>query len=277
MLILIVIFSCNKDLSPIGGNDEQLHYTHYETPDGILMKLDSLKKTYTLDEEVKGKFTVVNNSDTNSIHIISASGPLAIFYMYDQDNQRINYQPRYRTGTYYDFYFNPSDTLGANLRWNHITYSNDHFSDLKAYSGKYLITVSYAGIPTSKIGKWITINDTGDPISAKLLYYFQDADTLRLDYIIRNRISENANLELKNESPIEVAFFYGPSTEKIFSHSPQVDFGKIELSGRSDKMIYSYKISKEDPMIRDMIGSYFCKISIECKSRTITAGSWISL
>jgi len=277
IFILISIFNCSKDFSPIGNDNTELYHTYYKSPDGLLMKLDSLQDTYSLDDEIKAEFTVSNISDSLSIHIISSSGPLGRFYMHDLGGQRINFYPRYKTGTYYDFYFNPGDSKRAILNWNQTTYSNDHFSDLKAYAGKYLITLSYAGISTNKMGKWITIDEIGDPFSAKLYYYFSDKDTLRLEFIIRNRISNDIILEPENDTPLVVNYVDDSSRGSMLTHYPKLDFEKTRIKAKSSEMLYCYKISRQDPLLGNLRGSYICVMDFNFKSRSIRAWSYILL
>jgi hypothetical protein len=271
-LLLLVIFIIIKCQNPtVNNNDEDTYNTHLLNQDGIEVSLTIEKDNYTLDEEIDVDFLAVNKSDTNRIHIYQTSGPLHRMSIYDINNERIQFLPQYKTKTVYNLYFEPGDSFHKHISWIHSTSSNNPYSGLKAFAGKYLINFSHAGVSTSKLGKWINITEDGEPLSSKLFWNFTNADSIKLDFFIRNRISKNLDyLLMENKLPKIQFYEYRnniPAKEIEFS----ISINRISLNSKSDSYLLSFNESKEYLKDIGLTGSYTCKIIIPCITRDITA------
>ena len=275
-IFIFILFNCNKDLSSINENDKHQYSTYSESSEGLICELEGLKDIYSLDESVQGRLTIMNNSDTTRYHVFAYSGPVFQYTVFDENDDQVFYIA-YRTATVYDFYFEPNDTISKGFGWNQSYISTNYYSGLKVFSGKYLIIPSHVGIPIKNIGKWIEINEIGEPFSTKLYYYFSDKDSLKLDFILRNRTSKNYTYTLDNNIPIKIEYTDEMSNELILTDFPEIDYSELNIRPKSDHILYKYRISKSDSVFSEMEGSYNCKITFNCNSREISASAWILL
>jgi len=275
LIIIIIIISCGQDTSPLIKND--YISTSFVNSQSVLLKLDSLKTWYTLDEEIKGYFSVKNVSDTNRIHIVTNHGPLENFGMYDEENELVNYQPIGITWTYYDFYFEPGDIFNYRLIWNQQGYTFGNSILLKVFSGRYFIHPGHAGINTTGLGLWIEITEQGDPISSFLYYHFDRHDSLIVDYHLRNRISKVVNFHFDQSNPIEANYIDYSTKDIVLSHHLNLSISEIDIDSKSDLLIYRYQISRNDNILNELSGSYRLQIKLNFKSRVISSETPILL
>lgn len=274
-LIILIISSCGQITSSPDVN--QYLSTSFINSQGVLLKLDSLRTRYTLDEEIKGYFTVQNVSDTNRIHIVTNHGPLENFGMYNEENELVNYQPIFLTCTYYDFYFEPKDIFNYQLIWNQQGYTFGNSILLKVFSGRYFIHPGHAGINTTGLGLWIEITEQGDPISSFMYYHFDRHDSLIVDYHLRNRISKAVNFHFDQSNPIEANYIDYSTKDVVLSHHLNFSLSKIEIDSKSDLLIYRYQISRNDDLLNELSGSYHLQIKLNFKSRVISSETPILL
>lgn len=271
-ILTLLIISCENDLSPLNQDEVFNNLTYFESPEGVIYKLEGLKDIYSLDEKIEAKFTVINKSDTTKYHVFTSSGPVFSFSTFDKNNDRIYYNS-FGTATVYNFYFEPDDTLSYSFQWGQYQKSSNHYSSLKAYAGKYFIMPTHVGIPTNNVGKWISVNEVGEPLSTKLYYYFSDYDSLKIDFLVRNRTSNELQYSLDQENPVKVEFFKDSSDELVMTQYPEIDFSNMTFNGMTDYDIFNYRISKYDSIFAGMTGSYNCRITFSCNSREISASS----
>lgn len=268
---LFIVNGCEKNSSPLEQKTISETVT-YKNPEGMTLILDSLKAAYTLDEAVKGVFTIINSSDSLRIHINTNHGPLAGFNIYDENNVDISNPAKSVNNVYYDFYFEPGQEFVSHIYWNHCAYFQGQFGGLKAYSGWYFIKPTHIGITTNNFGKWVEIVEKGEPISTIFYYnYYSSADSVKIKLFIRNRISRPFNFKMKEINPVELQYINTYKDEMVKTHFPSVDFTHIYLAPKSDYMIYDYRISRDDDLLAGLRGLHYCRIKIYCISRVFSA------
>jgi hypothetical protein len=179
--------------------------------------------------------------------------------------------PRYFTNTVYNFYFSPGDSFKSHLNWLQSSFSNNIYTDLKVFSGKYYITASQPGLSSNKIGKWIEIEENGEPLSSKLYWYFGDQDSVKLGFLIRNRISKKLEYQLKMNEAIKIKFFRNESDTLSNEINVSPDFNNIILEAKSDNKVFTFRESKNKLIDKGISGSYYCMIEINCVSTIISA------
>ena len=269
------MLSCERDTSALKEN--QYTSASLLNSQNVLLTLDSLKTRYTLDEEVKGIFMIQNVSDSDSIHIVSNHGPLDKLEIIDTYNDLVFYQPNWITTTYYDFYFKPRDKFKYQFTWDQIGYTYNYSIYLKVFSGIYFIHPRHIGINTTDFGLWIEITEKGEPLSSFLYYHYNRDDSLIVDYHIRNRISKEIFLNFKQTNPIEVNFIDYKTKEIVLSHYPNISFQEIQLNPKSDQLVYSYQLSRNDDLIRELFWEHYLEINLNFESMVISTETIILL
>ena len=270
ILCLVMFFSC---ANPSGVDVEQKQSTLiYEDEHGIVSYLTVDKQTYSLDDVVQIGLLTINNSDNHRVHIQSNSGPLWRCSIYDSEMESMIQMPGWVFWVVYDFYFSPGDTFKSDIVWNQRKDAADHrYDDLKVVAGDYYITGSQPGLPPGKVGAWIRIAEEGEPLSTKLYWYFSDSDSIKLDFLLRNRISKMLRFRLVNPAAVKIQF-YNSSGNTLFKEMPiDVNFSQLTFSPKSDAHILSYRESKDQLKRMGLNGIYKCRIVIPCEERDIVA------
>jgi hypothetical protein len=269
VMFFAMFFSC---ASPSGVDvDQKLNTLTYKDEYGIVSYFTIDKKTYTLDDVVHFSLSTINNSDTHKVHIRSNHGPLWYCSIYDSEMDAVEKLPRWVTRTVYDFYVSPGDTFESDITWEQTKKSNDRYGDLKVFAGDYYITGNQPGLPAGKLGAWIRISEVGEPLSTKLHWYFSDQDSLKLDFLLRNRISSMLTFR-PTLNPAAKIQFYNSTGDTLFREIPlDVNFSQITLWPKSDSHIFSFKASKSYLKNIGLKGFYKCRIVILCEERNIVA------
>lgn len=273
MLGFVLFFSCSK---PSNVNvEKKQNVLAYQDKFGIVSRIEVEKYRYSLNDKIRLSLLTVNHSDSHKVHIHTNNGPLWRFDIYDENNELVESLPHWRTNTIYNFYFSPGDSFKSNLNWNQSLHSNGHFSGLKIFSGDYYITGSQPGLPANKVGVWINISDEGEPLSTKLFWYFSDPDSIKLDFLVRNRTSEELDYQLKENAKIKLQFFNAIADSLVGEIDLKQKITNLHFSAKSDSKILSYKESKAVLKAMGLIGSFNCKIMIPCKNRNLIANGTV--
>jgi|GEM_PF-5207279 len=269
VIIFITILSCSN-LNTVKVDKKQNILT-YEDKYGIISYIKFDTDKYSLNDTVRICLLTINNSDSHKVHIHSNNGPLWQFDIYNKNMELVESLPRFITPTIYDFNFSPGDTFKSTLKWTQNQYANNPFQDLKVFSGEYYVTGNQPGLPAGKVGIWIRISEDGDPLSTKLYWHFSNRDSIKIDFLIRNRISKKLIFKMDNKSSAKIQFYNGIDNRLIREMDLDVNLSKIELAPKSDFKIFSFKESKAFLKSIGLSGSFNCKIIIPCKERNIMA------
>ena len=149
---------------------------------------------------------------------------------------------------------------------------------LKLYSGVYKFVGNFWGhelLNKNELMKYIEITEQGDPITSVAYRHYDIEDSIKISFIIRNRISSIQTLHIGTENPFS---FFFVSTDAIldtvlhkkFNRVPDFE-NEIILNSKSDLKIFSYKISKSDPELAGLKGAYDATFSLKCGEREIKA------
>lgn len=266
--LFLFIYSCGNPAGP--DNIEHQDKLIYKSTDGVISYFDFEKTTYSLDEDVRADLLTVNQSDTHKIHIKTTGGPLSRFEVFNDDGERI-FTPMYITGTAYDFYFSPGDSFTSKIDWRQICYTNNKFAYLRTYSGWYRITASQPGLHSGKVWKWIRITEEGDPLSTKLYWYFADDDSVKLDFLIRNRIQKHLTYDIVPNRNSTLTFYDNTTDSLVLEFNLDIPVNHIDLPAKSEASIFRYRESKEKLINAGVEGSFECNIKIPCVSKTLEA------
>ncbi|RMF61522.1 MAG: hypothetical protein D6748_01410 [Calditrichaeota bacterium] len=269
MILFILFFSCSNP-SKVDVENRQNILT-YEDKYGIISFLKYDNNNVSLNDTVRITLLTINNSDTHEIHIQTSSGPLWHYDIYNQDMELIESLPRWSTPTLYDFYFSPGDTFKSTLNWAQTQYSNDRYSDLKVFSGDYYITGRQLGLPPGKVGIWIHISEEGEPLSTKLYWHTSNHDSIKLDFLIRNRISNELTFKLKADTSPKIQFFDSIEDTLVKEINLDVNFSTIRLPPKSDSNILSFAESTSFLKSIGLSGIFNCRIVLSCEERDIIA------
>lgn len=260
LTIFIFQFYCSKNKSPLDSRiTNSIPHTDtltvHITP-GIYMKLESFKDSYSLNEYVNGYLTLVNESDSNGIFIsISNWPPLITYSVFDEDHNCLYKYPIVMGGAAYDDTIKIGESLTEKIVWFQYIYSS-----AKVFSGWYKIEANFRGhrlFYLNPVSKWVQITEEGIPLSALCIKDYKIKDSLKVNFVVTNRISKDLEYFVREDKQIEINFthyFYTKDTVlTIYDNYPS---NKIYFPNYSNQSLYKFEKSKQDSLFARLNGVY---------------------
>jgi len=265
IFIILILIGCNNPSSSIKDNNNEEYCTSYTNSQGIKLEFNIPNTNYNLNEYVHGEFIAINVSN-DTIRDTIPGGPGHYFIVRDSELNLVQ-SLFYRTTAFHMLEFCPGDTIRKIFTWDESDNANHStgYEGLKVFNGQYLITYNHFGIHTIKLGKWVKITEDGNSFSSNLYWYYSEQDSMKLDFIIRNRIQKDHNFELLTLNPVQVELF-DENDLLIRSYNPNIALNTLSLPSHSTNRILKHSISRGDSLLKDLVGSYKCRISIYCKT-----------
>ncbi len=238
--------------------------------------MNSLESTYNLDDTIAGNLYLINESNNDGLEIFIGSWPPAGGYSIFNEQGEFLYFNVWAIGLA-EFHDNlmPGDTLKETISWSQGTNLYEGYSGLKLYSGFYKLAGSFWG-NDSLFGKsaikWFEITENGDPLSVIAHRHYELDDSIKVSFVIRNRIAQEKKYTLNSEKSINIQYF-NRDGEKILAQKESIGLREnfINLKPKSDNHIYTYSISKNDSALSNLDGMYNLTITLVCEERTIEA------
>ena len=286
IFLVIALCSCEMNKNPLDNqyfvNQNYIDSTKIYIDDGIYIELDGLKDVYTLDDTLKGHLYLINEDNKQGMWIYIGSWPPAGGYsIWDEQDNYLYFNVWVIGCAVFDYTLMPGDTLSENILWTQwFETPFSIYSGLKIFSGKYKLTGCFWGnekLMDKYAVKWFEIKEQGDPISTKAHQYYESEDSIKVSFLIRNRISQAQQFLFMSEKKIEIS--YESHNDTVFKQVEYLDIqsDKIVIEPKSDILFYTYSISKNDPIISDFTGAYNLTIAIPFKERYIKASIKIYL
>lgn len=282
IIVILLLIQCEFIRDPISEKND-FSYQDSTTKiikNGIFLNLEGIQDTYSLQDTISGEMILYNENNTEGLDIyVGNHPPISGFLVFDQYEQLYYYYPSATGCAVFDMTLLPGDTLIEEIRWTQKINSTQIFPyGLDVFSGHYKIVGGFWGnslFYTNKLIKWIEITEEGDPISSVALRHYEVEDSIKISFIIRNRISSEQTFHLTNDNPFSYFFVSTKSATdtvlyKKFEQIPNFE-KKLILDSKSDTRIYCFRISKIDPELSGLSGAYYATFLLNCEERDIKA------
>ena len=276
---MLMIFLCCREVLPVPGDqkvEETIDPATQYVTGGNLLMLDGFKDNYTLDEDIFGVFRVINQTDTAglSLHADSKS-PYRLHITPLQSIDIVFFDPTVTRYEEFSDTLRRGDTLSYQLVWSQKTWNSTMFfwTDLKAFSGSYMMVVFFRGNPmfTRSLTRFFEISEEGDPLSASLEIDHQSHDSVKADFVIRNRTSRPATIEAVDPLPLRVTYLQ--SLDTVLAHQYPLAPNVLALPPRSDKRIPFLRAANTDGAYARLRGAFDLHAILRLKSRVLTASA----
>lgn len=234
---------------------------------GIFLKIEDIQDSYSLQDIISGRMLLINENNPKGLDIyVPSSPPIGGFQIFNQNDQLQYFYPSIVGCAVFSMTLLPGDTLHVKTRW----------AQNGAYAGRYKIVGQFYGnilLYYNKLVKWIEITEEGDPISSVALRHYGVEDSIKISFIIRNRISVKQIFNLKGKYPFSYFFVSKYSTVDTMMHKKFEQVLNLEdkliMNPKSDTNIYCFKISKNDPELSELSGQYYVTFLLKCEEREI--------
>ena len=162
--------------------------------DGIVLRLEGLRDTYTLDDTVSGAIVLVNQSSEEPFFLQTGSLERITWSIARRDNPQPEfYEPTVGLPVEWRDTLDRGDTIATGVRWRQETCypAMPSLYYMKAFSGEYRLRGEMWGNPHLQdriLTKSFRITEEGDSLASCLVWHFSK-DSLNFDFVVRNRTS----------------------------------------------------------------------------------------
>ncbi len=269
-ITILLHLSCNENEQLIINNplvNDPVDTLLLQISDGVYTELINLQNSYLLDDELKFQIIVYNLSDTSGFRINYGYLQAYNWKVYNGQNNYIAGGPTVVSPAGFYRNLEIGDSVIFNLKWDQCIYSETKIiSDLKTFSGNYYLQARPLGNDLFKqMTKFFEISDAGDLLSVNVDKDYEIEDTLKFQFVIRNRTSENLSYNLPSQKPIEVRFIQYEDTTLIQYFT--LPYIQLQLEPRSDNYLFEYKTAIDDTSLSILSGIYTVVTSIFIESR----------
>lgn len=282
VLILLVINSCNQEnptenevIEPVVRDT-----LSREIMDDIFLFVDSLKDVYTLDEYILADVHLKNENNPSGLPIFIGNWPPFLIWRFkNSDGELVDQGPLTIGAAVYDDTLKIGEEIIEDIKWYQNIYDeNEMTSGLKAFTGDYTFEINFRGIDYGNyphLIKYFKITEVGDPLAYHLFRDYNSEDTIKIDFVLRNRIENQIVLNTSTDSCgvfiIKEIFNQEPDT--VFIHKFLLEQSIYNLPSMSDNVLYKFRYSKQDFINQGITGDFNFVIKLNFVERIIIASN----
>lgn len=282
VLILLVIISCNKEnpteyeiIEPIIKDT-----LSREIMDDIFLFVDSLKDVYTLDEYILANVHLKNENNPSGLPIYIGNWPPFLFWFFkNSDGEIVDLGPLTIGAAVYDDTLKIGEEIVENIKWFHFNYDeNEMTNGLKAFTGDYTFGINFRGINYQNyphLIKYFKISEVGDPLAHHLFRDYNSEDTIKIDFVLRNRINNQVVLNTSNDSCgiYLIKEIYNQEPDTVFTQRFLLEQSVYNFAPISDNVLYKFRYSKQDFINQGIQGTFDIVIKLNFQERIIISSN----
>ncbi len=273
----LVLLGCENSSLVSGDAGSLVDTLSYQVTSGIVLSLDGFKDTYTLDDSLIATLRLRNITDPTPLPLaFYGSPPHSIsIYPVGSDDPIFFYPQAIGFADWTDT-LRLGDSLTYYCLWSQNTWDSKAitWTDLKAFAGVYKIVVHLAGSPLLKgyLTKFVTISSDGNPLSAWARVDYKSTDSVRVDFIVRNRINSSSPFLPVGPSPMEVFFVHRSDT--LVSLTYPLAYSAQSLAPLSDNNVFRFAVSKTDTTFSSLNGAFDMRFVIHLQQGDLNASAF---
>ena len=279
VFVMLAVAGCQRDslapawLMPLSPNVDTLNA---QITPGVTLNLIGLRETYTLDDTIAATLVLKNNSDPSPFILWTPNLPpnrVLVYLLGSPDF--IYYYPSVIDFAEFRDTLRQGDSLLIRIIWYGNTWDarESRWTALKAFSGTYQLEAWLGGnrLLNHPLTKFITISEAGYPFSGDLRVDYSSTDSVKADFIIRNRKSRALPLDPIDTTPISLAFLAGKDTSIVLKYP--LASGASKLRGFSDTVILPFCVAKNDSRFAALKGAFVMRAILRLNSGLISASA----
>lgn len=284
VLILLVIISCNKEnpteyeiIEPIIKDT-----LSREIMDDIFLFVDSLKDVYTLDEYILANVHLKNENNPSGLPIYIGNWPPFLFWFFkNSDGEIVDRGPLTIGAAVYDDTLKIGEEIIEDIKLYQNIYDDDEMSSgLKPFAGNYSLEINFRGINYENhphLIKYFKISEVGDPLSHHLFRDYNSEDTIKIDFVLRNRINNQVVLNTSNDSCgiYLIKEIYNQEPDTVFTQRFLLEQSVYNLAPVSDNILYRFRYAKEDFINQGITGAFDIVIKLNFVERIIISSNFL--
>lgn len=286
ILLSLFIYSCSKE-NPAESSKENSKENKAAAGDtlrrevikDVFLFADSLRDVYTLDDYVLAKVHLKNENNQAGLPVfIGNYPPFTAWVIVDADNDIVNHGPLTIGASEFSKTLYPGDELTENFKWYQNIYDiNSMTSGLKAFAGDYTLELGFRGVHCTPLIKHFRISEEGDPFSYNVSKDYNAKDTLKFDFVLRNRINRIITLNTSAQAGELLLIKTNSSQIPDTVFVQKITLGKsvYNLGPKSDNVLYSFSRPEKDFISQGITGGFDMVLNFYFKEKTISSRSTV--
>lgn len=271
--LLLFISSCSKE-NPVEKTKEDPTASlttsdtlRREVIKDVFLFADSLKDTYSLDDNIYAKVHLKNENNASGLHIFVGNyPPLLGWFCFDSNNELVNSGPSTMGLAEFNQTLKGGQELNESLTWEQSSRSG-----LKAFAGDYTLELYFRGVNSKGLLKHFKITEQGDPFSYYLYREYSVKDTVKINFLLRNRISKAITL---NSSSVSSEFLLinnsNQKSDTVFVQKFTLDKSVYNLDPKSDNLLFKLSRPLQDFKNQGINGPYDMVLNLYFKEKTVS-------
>lgn len=281
ILILLIINSCNKE-NPVENriNEDVAKDTlNREIIDNVFLFVDSLKDLYTFDEYIYANVHLKNENNSSGLPIFIGSYPPFLSWRFkNSKGEFVDGGPLIIGASEYNDTLKIGEEIIDNIKWFQNIYDeNEMSSGLKAFMGDYIFEINFRGIKYENyphLIKYFKISEVGDPLSYHLFRDYDSEDTIKIDFVLRNRINNQIQLNATTDScGIYIVKENNNQTDTVYTNKFLLEQSVYNLAPLLDNVLYKFRYSEKDFINQGIKGAFNIIIKLNFKERIIISSN----
>ncbi len=280
--VLLILYSCNKETPTEIEIIEAItkDTLNREIMDDIFLFVDSLKDVYTLDEYILASVHLKNENNPSGLPIYIGNWPPFLAWRFkNSEGDLINIGPLVIGGAVYNDTLKIGEKIVEDIKWfQHMYDENEMHSGLKAFTGDYILEIIFRGINYNiypHLIKYFTISEVGDPLSHHLFRDYDSEDTVKIDFVLRNRINSQIELNTTSDSCgiYLIKEIYNQDPDTVFVHKFFLEQSTYNLESLSDNILYEFRYLEQDFINQGISGAFDIVIKLNFEERIIISSN----
>lgn len=282
VLLLLVINACNKE-NPIENeitDPIDKDTLSREIIKDVFLFVDSLKDVYTLDEYILANVHLKNENNPTGLPIYISSWPPFLGWRFENSSgEYVSGGPLIVGMAVYDDTLKMGEEIIEDIRWFQHIYDDDEMSSgLKAFAGDYSMEINFRGIDYENhphLIKYFKISEDGDPLSHHLFRDYDSEDTIKIDFVLRNRINNQIVLNTSSDSCgiFLTKEINNQEPDTVFTQKFLLEKSVYNLAPVSDNVLYKFRYSKQDFINQGITGAFYIVIKLNFIERIIISSN----
>jgi hypothetical protein len=250
-----------------------------EIIENVFLFVDSLKDVYSLDDYILANVHLKNENNPTGLPIYIGNWPPFLSWRFENASEDyVSGGPLIIGAAVYDDTLKIGEELTEDIQWYQNIYDDDEMSSgLKAFTGDYSLQINFRGINYANFPhliKYFKINEVGDPLSYHLFKDYNSEDTVKIDFVLRNRIKSQVTLNATNDScAIFLVKYSNQEPDTVFTQKFLLDQTVYNLVPLSDRVLYKFRHSEQDFINQGITGAFDIVIKLNFAERIIISSN----
>jgi len=244
----------------------------YMLDDGLNISFSSIRKSYSLDDDVNFRIRAENQNSTPYTYSFVNAPPLSKQLIEDEFGSEVLFSRAMGSLQGTDN-IAAGDSLVEGGIWGQRSLMFDGSAGFKVFAGWYrlesffTISKGTASLSNYPLIRWIRINEEGDPLDMLVRRVNRFSDSLQIAIGFRNRISKSSNYQYTPNSSLQLVCTKRQGGDTLFVARQSFGNSRFTMQAFTDSTFFAFSRSLNDSVFNDASGAYDLKATVFFQDR----------